>query len=144
MQRAQVKSQVGLIETCRVLWESELVTVTADEAIAPQNDPEKRSALEEAKEFLSGRLADGSVAKRDIEQDADGADFARATIRRAKKILGVKAYREGYGKDGIWKWRLPRSPKMIKESKDDQTKEVITFENFDHLCGDSSVVEVEI
>jgi putative DNA primase/helicase len=54
----------GGIETSRIKWEEEAVAITADEAMAPQGDPEERSALDDAKVFLSNLLADGPVSSR--------------------------------------------------------------------------------
>ncbi len=144
LQSAQVESPAGLIDTSRVIWETNAVTVTADEAMIVQGDPEERSALEEAKDFLQGLLADGAIAAKRVYAEARGAGYAERTMRRAQKALGVEAFKDGL-KAG-WSWRLP--PKMAKEPEHGHTKSVDTFVNIGHLqqslCGSSDTVEVDV
>lgn len=100
----------GGIETSRVVWEGDPVTVTAEEAFAPDLNREDRTAVEDAREFLSGLLADGPVSSKQIRADAEGAGHHWSAIRRAQTALGVEAVKEGL--KGGWTWRL--SPKMLK------------------------------
>jgi putative DNA primase/helicase len=130
----------GGIETSRIVWEAGAVTVTADEAMAPHGDPEERSALEDAKEFLSNILAGGPVSSKQIRLECEGACHAWVTIRRAQKILGIEVYRDGFGGKGIWYWQLPKrndgppdSSKVLKNVKDAQEKSVSTFGKNEHL-----------
>src|SRR5208282_4722307 len=102
------------IETSRVVWEAAAVTVTADEAMIMQGDPEERSAVEDAKEFLTGLLADGPVSSKQVRADAEGAGHAWAAVRRAQKALGVEVVKAGM-RSG-WEWRLP--PKVLKNAED--------------------------
>jgi putative DNA primase/helicase len=73
--------------------------------MTPQGDPEERSALDDAKEFLSNLLADGPVSNKQIRGDAEGAGIAWRTIQRAQKALGIEAYKGGM--KGGWLWKLP-------------------------------------
>ena len=115
VQSAQVKSEAGLIETSRVIWEAEAVTVTADEAMALQGDPEERSAVEDAKQFLSGLLADGPVQASQIKKDAGAAGFNYRAVQRAAGRLDVKRHKEGMR--GGWVWSL--APKMTSNTEGD-------------------------
>jgi len=55
LEAATVSSPTGLIETSRVMWESEPVTMTADEAIQAADGSQRRtSALDEAKGLAPG------------------------------------------------------------------------------------------
>jgi putative DNA primase/helicase len=119
----------GGIETSRIVWEAVEVTVTADEAMAPQGDPEERSALEEAKEFLTKLLADGPVPSRQIRADAEGAGHAWPTVRRAQRALGVEANKDSM--KGPWLWQLPT--KMLKSYEDAQGKSLNAFGENEHL-----------
>jgi hypothetical protein len=97
------------IETCRIAWEPELVTVTADEALAARGgadrgNPPKRNA---AAQWLAAMLADGPVAVKILEEEAKEAGHSWATVRRAGDALEVTTERSGYGADGGWAWRLP-------------------------------------
>lgn len=116
IESAQVKSTVGLIETSRIAWEPDPVTVTADEAMQPQGDPEERSALDDARQFLEGLLADGPVKAGQIKADADGAGFNLRTIQRAADKLNIERNKDGM--KGGWTWKLP--PKMTSTPEDDR------------------------
>ena len=131
------------IETSRVVWEGAPVTVTAEEAFAPDMDREDRTAVEEAKEFLADLLAMGPVSSKRIYADAREAGHSERTIRRAQKALGIEAKKDG---TGPWLWELPQ--KMAKTAEDGHTKSVDAFGNPGHLREPSrdasDVVEVEI
>jgi KaiC/GvpD/RAD55 family RecA-like ATPase len=120
IESAQVKSPAGLIETSRVAWEPDPVTVTADEAMTPQGDPEERSALDDARQFLLGLLADGPVRAGQIKRDAVGAGFNWRTIQRAADRLGIERQKDGMR--GGWTWKLP--PKMTSTPEDDRHETV--------------------
>ena len=140
LQSAQVKSTAGLIETSSVMWESEAVTVTADEAMVPLGDPEERGALDDAKDFLKGLLANGQVPSKQIRADAEGAGYSWRTIQRAQKALGIEAVKLSM-KDG-WVWKMP--PKNANNTKERHANNVEAFDDLGFLRGDSEVVEVEI
>jgi hypothetical protein len=72
--------------------------------LAAPTDPEERSALEEAKDFLQDTLGNGPVDNKLVKKNAKEADIAEITLKRAKSILGVRSEKEG---DGPWTWRLP-------------------------------------
>lgn len=119
------------IETSCVEWGADPVTMTADEAMVPAGDPEERDEIEDAQVFLRGLLEKGPVASKQVRADADCAGYSWATTRRAQKAIGIEAYREGFGKEGVWYWRLPDGTpapsKVLKENKDAHTNMVSTF-----------------
>lgn len=85
--------------------------IQADRLLGPPTDPDEKSRLEEAVEFLRQMLADGPVPAREIEQAAKEAGITTMTLRRAKEVLGVRVSREhlpgeGRGK-GRWVWAMP-------------------------------------
>ncbi|HKH19377.1 MAG TPA: AAA family ATPase, partial [Gammaproteobacteria bacterium] len=87
-----------------LLWDSELVTITADEALSATADdahPEQDAAID----WLRDVLAEGPKATKDIESMAKDAGFAWATIRRAKDKLRIKPTKTRF--DGGWAWALP-------------------------------------
>jgi putative DNA primase/helicase len=70
---------------------------------------EDRSALDDAVDFLREELSSGPQPAPDIERSAERVGISKATLRRAKEKLGLKAYREGgLGREG--KWMLPFVP----------------------------------
>lgn len=120
IESAQVKSTAGLIETSRIAWEPDPVTVTADEAMQHQGDPEERSALDDARQFLLNLMADGPVKAGQVKSDSDGAGFNWRTIQRAADRLNIERNKDGM--KGGWTWRLP--PKMTSTPEDDRHETV--------------------
>ena len=89
-----------------VEWESQPITVTADEALAVDDGAGGgRSALSEAVDWLRDVLARGPVKAKDVKRQADDDGIAARTLDRAKAMLGVQGTRDGFG--GPWVWRLP-------------------------------------
>jgi putative DNA primase/helicase len=91
-----------------VLWGNEYVEITATDAMqAEAGTNHSRSELRRAKEFLQERLANGPVKAAETEADAEGQDISRATLRRARKELGIKPRKEKGSPEGVWIWQLP-------------------------------------
>src|SRR5215203_5905023 len=65
---------------------------------------EERPALEEAKDFLLEALETGKKPADDLKKDADAAGISVSTLKRAKKVLGVEAKKEG----AVWYWHPPK------------------------------------
>jgi hypothetical protein len=79
--------------------------MTADEAMAPPEEPEEPGAMGEAVRWLGELLKNGSVDSKDILSDAKQVGIAGRTVERAKAQLGVKATKASYA--GGWRWTLP-------------------------------------
>jgi hypothetical protein len=95
-----------LIGTSRIMWESEKITLSADEAFSQgAKDYSEHSTVEEAKSFLRDILSNGAVKANNIMKDAKGAGISEATLRRAKTDLKVRAIQDEF--HGPWHWRLP-------------------------------------
>ena len=62
------------------------------------------SALDSAKIFLHGLLAEGELSKKQIEDDAKGAGHSWGTVRRAKDAMGIKSAKSKL--DQCWYWSL--------------------------------------
>jgi hypothetical protein len=112
------------IATSRVTWELERVTVTAEEALAPPEDREERSALEEAADFLRAILADAPVPAKKVYAEANDAGHSQRTIRRAAKAAGVEQFKDGM--KGGWLWKL--APKVAQTPEDVQGETLATFD----------------
>jgi putative DNA primase/helicase len=65
------------------------------------------SAVTAAAEFLRALLADGPIAASEAEVEAKGAGISGASLRRAKKALGVLVRRKGFGPGSECVWSLP-------------------------------------
>lgn len=120
-----------------VVWDSEPVTMTANEALAAEaSSGEQRSARLEAEDFLRDILSGGPVPQRDIKTAAEGAGLAWATVRRAKDRLGAEAERQSVGTSGAgqWVWALPA--RCSSTPQDAQENNVSTLQEVEHLADD--------
>jgi hypothetical protein len=111
----ELPSAYGLIETSKIVWQPEPVTMTADEAIRIQ-DPEQRSALREAGEWLEEVLRD-PVPAAEVLRRARKDGIAEKTLRRAAETL--KVLRQKSGKGG-WVWSLWTPGQDGQDSQDGQ------------------------
>ena len=94
------------IGTSHVMWESDKVTQSADEAFSsPARDHSEQSALDDAKEFLRSYLAGGMRKVSDVDKEARSAGHSHTTLRRAKAELRIKACQDDF--HGPWYWKLP-------------------------------------
>jgi hypothetical protein len=94
---------IGIKAAC-VTWE-EIVDITADQAIAAAA-PSKNKDGGGVQVFLSTILANGPVAVKLIEERAGAHGFSKQQLDRAKKKIGIAAFREKF--DGGWFWALPQ------------------------------------
>jgi hypothetical protein len=86
----------------KVAWDGTSGLSAADILKEPA-DSEQRSALSDAKDFLSKELADGPVSAEVVRKDARSAGVSERTLKRAKRTLKVRSEKEG----GSWNWVLP-------------------------------------
>lgn len=93
----------GIIETSRVVWEGEAVTITTKEAF--DGNLEEREEKREAREFLKMILAHGPVPSKELEKDAHEAGYNMQMLHRLKKGMGIEVKRLGRG----WCWELEGS-----------------------------------
>lgn len=89
-------------------WISGEVTISADEALAaPKGKPgPEANDQQDAEAFLRDALANGARLSKELTADAqEGHGIAPRTLSRARKSLGVEAFRES--PTGPWMARLP-------------------------------------
>ena len=100
-----------------IVWGSEPVRTTADEAMAPEKrkpGPET-TERDDAALFLREALATGPRAVRDIEQEAREAhSISKRTLDRARQDIGVEAFREKV--PGPWLIQLPTTPPTMPQA----------------------------
>ncbi|HJX18738.1 MAG TPA: AAA family ATPase [Acidiferrobacterales bacterium] len=94
------------ITTSRIMWESDAVTTTADEAMAPRAEGERAPKQREAEEWLRRQLAGGAMLQAKIEEEAAKAGLSMSTVRIARKKLNVHSTK-AKGAGGAWSWALP-------------------------------------
>lgn len=94
------------IETTRLQW-GEVLDGEAEfiysELVKSSASPSK-SAIEHACTFLCETLGDGPLQATEIEHRSEAAGISRATLRRAKKLLGITTTK--IGMDSGWMWQL--------------------------------------
>jgi putative DNA primase/helicase len=88
-----------------VAWESEPVTTTATEALAPAESSDERTDTDWAVAILQDVLADGPKPAAEINKEARSAGIREKALRRAQKKLEVKHIKSGF--HGGWVWALP-------------------------------------
>jgi len=126
---ATVESPAGPLATARVLWESEPVSMTADDVMQAETTQRSSSAVGDASDWLCETLADGPMPANEISELAAAEAISKKTLRRAREKLGIKPTKPGM-KDG-WIWSLP--PKMPNIPEDAQQNNVGTFRDIGHL-----------
>jgi hypothetical protein len=128
------------IPASNVVWESEHVTKTADEILAATDQAgPQQSAVQEGVEWLPQLLAKEPIPATLVRVEAEAAGLSWATVRRAKKILGIETYREGgTGDAGHWFWRLPPAEPLrcSTNAYDAQERNVSSLGKFEHLSVD--------
>jgi DNA polymerase len=96
-----------------IVWETGYVDISATEALQAASENKSPAATDEAKRFLLDMLANGPVAKKEIEDAAEGCEISLATLRRAKRILRVIAEKDRASPTGGWFWKLPQQKKEV-------------------------------
>lgn len=107
--RMEAKSTSDAVTAPAVVWDSALVTMSADEALASAAGARKmQPALTDAVDFLRVLLGAGPIPAKVIKSEASDAGIRIGSLRRAADILGVKARRiGGIAGTGSWIWELP-------------------------------------
>ena len=99
-------------EPGRISWEREPVAMSADDALAAENQTNERKrgpyakVLRAAKAWLQVALSGGPrLMKELLEEWKNGQGGSESTLKRAKQSLKVESYRKEV--PGPWWWRLP-------------------------------------
>lgn len=89
-------------------WQGE-VALSAAELLEVPTGAEDRRAGDEAREWLGSLLLNGPVPAKDVTRQAKADGISEATLRRAKKTLGVRSRRTGFGPGSVVVWTLPEA-----------------------------------
>jgi putative DNA primase/helicase len=100
----------GNISTAKVVWDG-AVSVTADEALAPNDD--ERDAVENAANWLQSFLGECARPSADMIKAATKEGIAQRTLDRARKKLKVVAWQRKL--TGHWVIALPEVAKKMRE-----------------------------
>ena len=105
----KIVNQIPIIE-----WENQYVTLTA-ESVFSDDDKNNVSEVNDAIAWLTEVLSEKRMPSDELISLAKLEGFSVATLRRAKKRVGVAPVREGFGKDGVWWCELSN---MLNNPKD--------------------------
>lgn len=129
------------IKTSRIKWSNEVINEVADELLCAKPDREGKSALDEAKEFLYEAVKDGKRLATDIFAQAENEHMSEKTLTRAKRDLGIKSEREGFGSGSKVFWRLPDSrenPTIDGQNIHTSPPNLMTmYDTNDHICNET-------
>jgi putative DNA primase/helicase len=111
------------LEGGRFYWTG-ATKLTAQRILSLPSNEEERGARFDAVEFLRSALADGSRASKEVESEARNAGISESTLRRAKRILGIRAVKEGghFG-GGQQQWLLVMPESVHPFNEGSQTDE---------------------
>lgn len=161
LQQGEPKGMSGVVSSA-VCWGDAVQGAARDllaEAETAEND---EGGMADVKHFLVDLLTDRPLPYQVIIKDGKGAGYSEASIRRAKKILGIESVKEGGNFGGgkqQWVWTLPApegaqqlnhahlqqaSLKVLTIAEDVQQNKVSTFREFERLQQNGGTVEVEI
>ncbi|MBF0400722.1 MAG: AAA family ATPase [Magnetococcales bacterium] len=93
------------IKAPRLVWQPDVVAISADEALSAHLNPSARQAVDEAKAFLQEALGQGPQLTKDLKADATGMGISWASVRRAQKLLNIKPAKVDF--QGGWMWFMP-------------------------------------
>lgn len=95
------------------------VACSADE-LAALKGPEEGSALAEAIYVLFSILGEKKLDAKSAKKLAGDAGVAPATLKRAKKALGVVSRREGFGPESTFYWELHEDNLLVQNLREDE------------------------
>ena len=106
----------------RIRWEADPVTVSADDALASDNQSARRrrgpdaESHDAASAWLSSTLAGGPRPTKELfDEWTNGHGGGKRTLERAKQSLAAEAFRPAT--PGPWWWRLPSNTAKTVQDK---------------------------
>lgn len=89
-----------------VQWLNADLDLSADALEQDGGESGSPDTLAEAREFLASFLAAGPRKASEVIAAAEAAGIGATTLKRAKKLAGVRATHEGTGRERPWVWRV--------------------------------------
>lgn len=113
-------------EHCRVEWSEEPVEYTADDLVADRTPdrPRRAPARDRGMDLLRRLLVAGPIPKRAIEDAANREGISWATVKRAKRELGITSIeRDARTPNQHWAWSLSAAGGKGQPSTEDHDTE---------------------
>lgn len=110
----------------------------------------RRGSLQAVAYFLRARLAGGALEVAELEALARSAGLLQEkqeirhakTFKKAKKSLGIRSHRIGFGVEGGWTWCLPPQLKVRENDPKETAPSVDTPDG--RASGNAAIVENEL
>lgn len=136
LHQKEIEGQSGLFSSYAV-W-GQPVKGSARELLAESEPDNDDGEVAGAEQFLRDTLASGAMPQKEIERECKGAGFSVATLRRAKKRIGIVSKKDGM--KGVWFWSLPdkKTEGVHEDAEDAQQNRVSIFGEIEHLREDSA------
>jgi energy-coupling factor transporter ATP-binding protein EcfA2 len=95
-----------MIETSRIMWEDEVITIGANAAMNQAGETEdEREERKDSKSFLKSLLEGGPLSSNSIMRFAKKSGYSSKTMYRAKDSMEVDLIKVG-SDTGAWLWQL--------------------------------------
>ncbi len=92
---------VNGVEVGRIGWMGEC-DLTADDLVARPEPPRAKSKAEQCADAIRELIGDGAIKSDELDQQLTAAGFSGNAIRDGKRLVKVKATREGFGPQAVY------------------------------------------
>jgi putative DNA primase/helicase len=117
--RIKKKKLPSGIRSSYIVWNKNLLPITADDALA-NGDAGKATNQREIDELLQRLLSSGKRPAKEVLNDGIQNGFTAKQLRAASKRLGVKICNTGYGPQKKWWWELTTDALVQSAANEDK------------------------
>jgi hypothetical protein len=140
---AELGCSIGYeIRDKQFFWTGES-SLTAARILSSSSNEEKRSAKQEAEDFLRDLLAAGPLPAKEIKKEARQAGITEITLYRAKQALRIRVIKEGQPgqKNQRWLWALPGAAEGNHEGSQEENDDNLRTNESDKGIEDEDLAE---
>ncbi|MCP3916172.1 MAG: AAA family ATPase [bacterium] len=102
----QIEVEGIALDTCRMVWEPEPVSMTADQALAEEAATVGEGRNTQAEDFVRATLEEGAVLSKELFERAAADGFSKSEVRSALRTVGAKGTPREF--QGPWEYSLRR------------------------------------
>lgn len=120
------------IDTSKIVW-GRTLEGSARELLGNAEEESSSGGLEGCMSLITDLMADKNVSANEIEKDCKDNGYSVATIRRAKKKLGIKSRKSDKkeGLKGVWLWEPPKMLNMLNDAHSQNVNPLYKNERLD-------------